>query len=197
MPDPRDLDPDAGDARACLGAGLYRGQRRPLRAEVTVRGYHHRIPGRYLVWGQTREVEFENYADALLASLKTTIDTVRKDNNWQPRDRVRLVFHVYKPLKRVEIDAIKQLVQELLKGDHEVEFAFLDISRFRVFPAEARELGPIGVRRERHAFVGETHVVSDHLTGDPVRQAMAAALEPWSGASRGHRSFPVRPRRQN
>lgn len=89
--------------------------------------------GRYLVWGQTREVEFENYADALLASLKTTIDTVRKENNWQPRDRVRLVFHVYKPLKHVEIDAIKQLVQELLKGEHEVEFAFLDISRFHDF----------------------------------------------------------------
>lgn len=89
--------------------------------------------GRYLVWGQTREVEFENYADALLASLKTTIDTVRKDNNWQPRDRVRLIFHVYKPLKHVEIDAIKQLVQDLLKGEHEVEFAFLDISRFHDF----------------------------------------------------------------
>lgn len=89
--------------------------------------------GRYLVWGQTREVEFENYADALLASLKTTIDAVRKDNNWQPRDRVRLVFHVYKPLKHVEIDAIKRLVAELLEGEHEVEFAFLDISRFHDF----------------------------------------------------------------
>jgi len=89
--------------------------------------------GRYLVWGQTREVEFENYADALLASLKTTIDSVRKENNWQPCDRVRLVFHVYKPLKHVEIDAIKQLVQDLLQGQHEVEFAFLDISRFHDF----------------------------------------------------------------
>jgi hypothetical protein len=89
--------------------------------------------GRYLVWGQTREVEFENYATALLASLKTTIDAVRKENNWQPRDKVRLVFHVYKPLKHVEMDAVRQLVQELLKGEHEVEFAFLDISRYHEF----------------------------------------------------------------
>lgn len=89
--------------------------------------------GRYLVWGQTREVEFENYASALLASLKTTIDAVRKENNWQPRDRVRLVFHVYKPLKHVEMDAIRSLVQDLLRGDHEVEFAFLDISRHHEF----------------------------------------------------------------
>lgn len=89
--------------------------------------------GRYLVWGQTREVEFENYASALLASLRTTIDAIRKDNNWQPRDRVRLVFHVYKPLKHVEITAIKKLVNELLHSEHQVEFAFLDISRFHDF----------------------------------------------------------------
>ena len=89
--------------------------------------------GRYLVWGQTREVEFEDYASALLASLSATIDMVRKENNWQPRDRVRLIFHVYKPLKHVEIDAIKALVQSLLDGEHDVEFAFLDISRFHDF----------------------------------------------------------------
>jgi len=107
--------------------------------------------GRYLVWGQTREVEFESYADALLVSLKTTIDMVRKENNWQPRDRVRLVFHVYKPLKHVEIDAIKQLVKELLNGQHDVEFAFLDISRFHDFalfdPAQAGS--PYYVERQR------------------------------------------------
>ncbi len=89
--------------------------------------------GRYLVWGQTREVEFEDYAKALLASLSATIDMVRKENNWQPRDRVRLIFHVYKPLKHVEIDAIKSLVQVLLAGEHDVDFAFLDISRFHDF----------------------------------------------------------------
>ncbi len=89
--------------------------------------------GRYLVWGQTREVEFAHYADALLASLRTTIESVRKENNWQPKDRVRLIFHVYKPLKYSEIDAIRALVKELVAGQHQVEFAFLDISRHHDF----------------------------------------------------------------
>jgi hypothetical protein len=40
---------------------------------------------------------------------------------------VRLVFHVYKPLKRVEIEAAKGLVSELL-ANNPVEFAFLDLS---------------------------------------------------------------------
>ncbi|WP_084602981.1 argonaute/piwi family protein [Rubritepida flocculans] len=89
--------------------------------------------GRYLVWGQTREVAFEDYAVALLESLTSTIRFVREQNNWQVGDHVRLVFHVYKPLKHREIDAIKALVRDLVAGRHQVEFAFLDISRHHDF----------------------------------------------------------------
>ncbi|MDT7953558.1 MAG: Piwi domain-containing protein, partial [Acetobacteraceae bacterium] len=97
--------------------------------------------GRYLVWGQTREVEFENYADALYATLRSTIEYVRQENNWQAGDHIRLVFHVYKPLKHREMDAIKELVAGLVSDQHPVEYAFLDISRhheYQLFdPAQA------------------------------------------------------------
>ena len=83
--------------------------------------------GRYLVWETTREATFEEYPNALLASLRNSIRFVRAQNRWEPGDRVRLVFHVYKPLKRVEIDTVKRLVNELL-DDYPVEFAFIDIS---------------------------------------------------------------------
>jgi hypothetical protein len=84
--------------------------------------------GRYLVWGLTREVEFENYAEALLSNLRTTIRYVKQENDWQPGDRVRLVFHVYKPLKNTEIEAIKGLVDDLVQEEYRVEYAFLDLS---------------------------------------------------------------------
>lgn len=84
--------------------------------------------GRYLVWETTREATFEEYPDKLLASLRNSIRFVRTQNRWESGDSVRLVFHVYKPLKRVEIDTVKRLVKELL-DDHPVEFAFLDISQ--------------------------------------------------------------------
>lgn len=83
--------------------------------------------GRYLVWETTREATFEQYPEALLASLRNSIRFVQAQNRWQAGDSVRLVFHVYKPLKRVEIATVKELVQELL-DDYPVEFAFLDIS---------------------------------------------------------------------
>ena len=42
------------------------------------------------------------------------------------------MFHVYKPLKRVEIETVKQLVQEML-DNYPVEFAFLDVSHYHPF----------------------------------------------------------------
>jgi hypothetical protein len=84
--------------------------------------------GRYLLWGLTREVEFENYSDALLQSLTAVVKYVQQQNVWQEGDKVRLVCHVYKPLRDKEVSAIKELVRALIADAFEVEFAFLDIS---------------------------------------------------------------------
>ena len=91
--------------------------------------------GRYLVWETTKEATYENYPQALLESLQKSIRFVQTQNKWTFGENVRLVFHVYKPLKRVEIETVKQLVNELLT-DYLVEFAFLDVSHnhpFQIF----------------------------------------------------------------
>ncbi len=89
--------------------------------------------GRYLLWGLTREVEFDSYVTALLDNLQTTIQYVKEENNWQVGDSVRLIFHVYKPLKNVEIESIKKLVQGLTLDQYRVEYAFLDISEYHMY----------------------------------------------------------------
>ncbi len=89
--------------------------------------------GRYLLWGLTREVEYENYATALLENLRTAIQYVKEENNWQKGDSVRLIFHVYKHLKNVEINAIKQLVHNLTEDEFRMEYAFLDISEYHMY----------------------------------------------------------------
>ena len=88
--------------------------------------------GRYLVWETTREATFETYPEALLESLRKSIRFVQAQNRWEAGDNVRLVFHVYKPLKRVEIETVKRLVQEMLDA-YPVEFAFLDVSHHHPF----------------------------------------------------------------
>lgn len=88
--------------------------------------------GRYLVWETTREATFDNYPEALLESLRKSVRFVQTQNRWEDGDPVRLVFHVYKPLKRVEIETVKALVSEMLK-EHPIEFAFLDVSHHHPF----------------------------------------------------------------
>lgn len=88
--------------------------------------------GRYLVWETTKEATLESYPEALLESLRKSIRFVKTQNKWESGDNVRLVFHVYKPLKRIEIETVKQLVEEML-DDYPVEFAFLDVSLYHPF----------------------------------------------------------------
>ena len=88
--------------------------------------------GRYLVWETTKEATFENYPEALLESLRRSVRFVQTQNKWEAGDSVRLVFHVYKPLKRVEIETVRELVTEML-ASYPVEFAFLDVSHFHPF----------------------------------------------------------------
>lgn len=88
--------------------------------------------GRYVVWETTREATFENYPQALLESLRSSIRFVQLQNRWEAGDNVRLVFHAYKPLKRVEIETAKALVREMLH-EYPVEFAFLDISHHHAY----------------------------------------------------------------
>ncbi len=81
--------------------------------------------GNYRVSSLSRAVDMDDYATALLTSLRVTVARVRTDMNWQPRDHVRLIFHAFKPFKNIEAQAIKNLMSDL--GDFDVEYAFLHV----------------------------------------------------------------------
>ena len=82
--------------------------------------------GNYLLYNSSREVNYDDYQDELLASLRIVIEQIQRRNAWQAGDTIRLIFHVFKPLKDVEVQAVKRLVAQLI--DFKVEFAFLHIS---------------------------------------------------------------------
>jgi hypothetical protein len=84
--------------------------------------------GRYLLWGLTREVAYEDYTAELLRNLQAVVRYVRMQNGWEEGDKVRLICHVYKSLRNTEVEAIKTLVKQLIGERFTVEFAFLDIS---------------------------------------------------------------------
>ena len=112
--------------------------------------------GRYLVWETTKEATFESYPEALLESLRKSIRFVQTQNKWEVGNNVRLVFHVFKPLKRVEIETVKQLVKELLDA-YPVEFAFLDVSHnhpFQIFDPSQKGLRYLSRETRQYALKG-------------------------------------------
>lgn len=80
--------------------------------------------GVYLLSHVSKEAVYEEYAQALYDSLLSSVERVSIQKGWQPGQRVRLIFHTFKPLKNFEIDSIKRLVSENL-SQYNVEFAFL------------------------------------------------------------------------
>lgn len=81
--------------------------------------------GMYLFEGRTRAVPFENYSSEMLATLHQAVAAVRREQNWDRCGHIRLIFHVFKPLKNSEIDAVQALVDELRLPN--AEFAFVQM----------------------------------------------------------------------
>lgn len=90
--------------------------------------------GNYLLTNKSAAVPFDEYPKALLRSLRETVATVKEDQNWLPNDSVRLIFHLFKPFKDIEVRAIKTVMQEL--GHYDTQYAFIhfvDNHPFHVF----------------------------------------------------------------
>jgi hypothetical protein len=82
--------------------------------------------GNYLLHNTSREVAYDDYPAELLRTLEEAVQHVRRRNGWQDGDAVRLIFHVFKPLRDVEAQAAKGLVERLAAFG--VEYAFIHVS---------------------------------------------------------------------
>ena len=90
--------------------------------------------GRYLLESRTRAVPFLAYGAAMVEAVRTAVDKVRKDYAWSAGDPVRLVFHVFKPIRDIEAQAVQQLMGDLTIPH--AEYAFLhmaDAHPFQLF----------------------------------------------------------------
>lgn len=87
--------------------------------------------GQYLLSNTSKEVDYEHYVEELLSTLKSCLEEIERRYAWQKGDTVRLVFHVFKPLKNLEAVTVKKFVEELT--DFDVEFAFLNLRQGHPF----------------------------------------------------------------
>lgn len=83
--------------------------------------------GQYLLGDKVRDVPFDKYFEELLKSLKASINRLSEEYAWQEGNTVRLIFHIFKPIRNVEFEVVSQLVQEITQ--FQIKFAFVTISK--------------------------------------------------------------------
>ena len=130
--------------------------------------------GSYLLSDKTAVVPFEKYADALYETLKRAITQVRKQDNWRSTDKVRLVFHMFKPPKDTEADAIKRTVDDL--GLENVTFAFVHIAPGNPYIIFDNAQPGIGYRDPKKGILGPSR-------GLHIKLGDHESLVVFSGAS--------------
>jgi hypothetical protein len=81
--------------------------------------------GQYLLGDKVKDVAFESYFEELLKSLKQSIQRLSAEQGWNEGDTVRLIFHIFKPIKNVEFDVISQLIKDT--SQYKIKFAFVTI----------------------------------------------------------------------
>ncbi|MFA6103094.1 MAG: Piwi domain-containing protein [Victivallaceae bacterium] len=83
--------------------------------------------GQYLLGDKVKDVPFESYFQELLNSLKNSIKRLSSEQGWAEGDTIRLIFHIFKPIKNTEFDVISQLIKEF--PEYKIKFAFVTISK--------------------------------------------------------------------
>ena len=81
--------------------------------------------GNYCLSTVSQAVPFDDYQEVMLDSLKKTMTGLARSMNWQQHERIRLIFHAFKPFKNTEADAVKNAVGSL--GRYNVEYAFVHV----------------------------------------------------------------------
>lgn len=82
--------------------------------------------GSYVLGERLRSVPYAEYFGELLKGLETSINTIAQEYAWKDGDTVRIVFHIFKPIKHVEADVVARLVESF--PQFEILFAFVTIS---------------------------------------------------------------------
>ncbi len=110
--------------------------------------------GQYLLSDKAKDVAYEEYFEELLRSLKSSIGRLEQDQAWNEGDTIRLIFHIFKPIKNVEFDVVKKLVTEITK--YKIQFAFITIGKkhpFLMFDLNQRGIAKYGSKETKGEYI--------------------------------------------
>ncbi len=89
--------------------------------------------GTYLLGNISRECAYDDYTVMLREAMVGILEEVRKRNNWQPGDTVRVIFHAHKPLRRDEVADIVFACAQQVGAAQNLQMAFVTVSQDHQF----------------------------------------------------------------
>lgn len=89
--------------------------------------------GTYLLGNVSRECTYDDYSLMLRQAMVGILEDVRRRNNWQPGDTVRIIFHAHKPLKRDEVADIVFACVKQVGAAQNLQMAFVTVSQDHPF----------------------------------------------------------------
>ncbi|PRY08384.1 argonaute-like protein [Pontibacter ummariensis] len=95
--------------------------------------------GQYLLSDKAKEVQYADYFKELLRSLKNSFERLEKEFGWTEGDTIRLIFHIFKPIKNVEYEVVSELIRQF--SQYKIQFAFVTIGKthpFKIFDINQR-----------------------------------------------------------
>ena len=116
--------------------------------------------GQYLLGRQLTDVPYEGYFDELLRSLENSINSLAEEYGWEQGDTVRIIFHIFKPIKDIEAEVVNELVSKYTQFT--IRFAFVTISErhpYQIFSNVIENNKPLIVEPKRG-----TNFLVDDLT---------------------------------
>jgi hypothetical protein len=87
--------------------------------------------GRYLQGNKCSDVDYNDYFNELLTSLRVSIEDVSKEFNWKKDSTILIIFHIFKPIKMVEAQVVEKLISEFTQ--YRIKYAFVTISEHHPF----------------------------------------------------------------
>ena len=99
--------------------------------------------GQYLLSDKVKDASFENYFEELLKSLQNSIKRLSFEQGWAEGDTIRLIFHIFKPIKNTEFDVVCQLIKEF--PEYKIRFAFVTIAK--IHPFLIFDINQVGIKK--------------------------------------------------
>jgi hypothetical protein len=135
-----------GMGMAELSGSRFQERQRHMGITTVFRG-----DGNYLLASVAKACSYTEYPDVLRTATADVLREVKTRNGWRPGDTIRIVFHLSKPLKHIEMaEIVNDAVLEVGR-EQTVQFAFLTVSHDHGFKILDSDQAGIQARNGRKA----------------------------------------------